>query len=119
MNAKTIKGFAINLLAVLTLAAGALAQSKPEPGAAKPDNTTQPQQVKTGKEYLGPTADSIRPYRTSGRDPFKKSVKPRTARGKQQQTRVLGFPSLEARRADFRQKVEHARSRDGAEPDPV
>ena len=75
--------------------------------------------MSTGKEYLGPTADSIRPYRSSGRDPFKKTIKPKTPRGKQVQARMLGFPTLDVRRAEFRQKVEQARARDGAEPDPV
>jgi hypothetical protein len=92
-------------------------QDKPEPSAAKSDDASQ--QSKGGKEYLGPTADSIRPYRTSGRDPFRKTVRAKTARGKQQQTRMLGFPTLDVRRAEFRQKVEQARARDGAEPDPV
>jgi hypothetical protein len=116
MKAKIIKGITSRILVVLTLAIMASAQDKPAP---KADAPPQPQQVSTGKEYLGPTADSIRPYRSSGRDPFKKTVKPKTPRGKQQQTRALGFPSLDVRRAEFRQKVEVARARDGAEPDPV
>jgi hypothetical protein len=91
------------------------AQDKP---AQKADAAPQPQQA-TGKEYLGPTADSIRPYRSSGRDPFKRTVKPKTPAGKLQQTRMLGYPTLDVRRAEFRQKVEQARARDGAEPDPV
>jgi len=32
---------------------------------------------------------------------------------------MLGFPTLDARRAEFRQKAEKARALDGAEPDPV
>jgi hypothetical protein len=116
MNAKMIKGITSQILVVLALTIIVSAQDKP---AQKADAPPQPQQVSTGKEYLGPTADSIRPYRSSGRDPFKKTVKPKTARGKQQQTRVLGFPTLDVRRAEFRQKVEVARARDGAEPDPV
>ena len=116
MNAKMIKAITSRILVVLALAIMVSAQDKP---AQKADAPPQPQQVSTGKEYLGPTADSIRPYRSSGRDPFKKPVKPKTARGKQQQTRLLGFPSLDVRRAEFRQKVEVARARDGAEPDPV
>lgn len=116
MKAKMIKGITSRILVVLALAIMASAQDKP---AQKADAPPQPQQVSTGKEYLGPTADSIRPYRSSGRDPFKKTVKPKSTHGKQQQTRVLGFPSLDVRRAEFRQKVEVARARDGAEPDPV
>ncbi len=119
MNAKTTKRITLQILFVLTLAVMVSAQDKPAPKQDKPDPPPQPQQVSNGKEYLGPTADSIRPYRSSGRDPFKRTIKPKTARGKQQQNRMLGFPSLDARRAEFRQKVEQARARDGAEPDPV
>jgi hypothetical protein len=116
MKAKTIKTMTLQILVVLTMAIMVSAQDKP---AQKADAAPQPQQVSTGKEYLGPTADSIRPYRSSGRDPFKRIVKPKTPRGKQQQSRMLGFPSLDMRRAEFRQKVEQARARDAAEPDPV
>ena len=117
MRTKTIS----NILLILTLAIGAAGQNKSEQAAAKSDAAPQPQQVKNGKEYLGPTADSIRPYRPSGRDPFKRNVKPKTARGKQQQQQavLLGFPLLDVRRAEFRQKFEQARARGGAEPDPV
>ena len=115
MKAKTIKRMTLQILFVLTMAVIVSAQDKP---AQKADAAPQPQQV-TGKEYLGPTADSIRPYRSSGRDPFKRTVKPKTPAGKLQQTRMLGYPTLDERRAEFRQKVEQARARDGAEPDPV
>jgi hypothetical protein len=102
------------------LVATAAAQNKPEQAAAKADAAPQPQpqQVKNGKEEIGPTADSIRPYRMSGRDPFKKIVKPKTARGKQQ-AHLVGFPTLDVRRTEFRQKIDQARARDAAEPDPV
>jgi hypothetical protein len=116
MKAKMIKGITSQILFVLTLSFVASAQDKP---GQKADAPAQPQQISTGKEYLGPTADSIRPYRSSGRDPFKRTVKPKTARGKQLQSRALGYPSLDTRRAEFRQKVEQARARDAAEPDPV
>lgn len=119
MKAKTIKRVTLNILLVLTMVVIVSAQDKPAEPAVKPNAPPQPQQVNTGKEYLGPTADSIRPYRSSGRDPFKRTIKPKTPRGKQQQIRLLGFPSLDVRRAEFRQKVDQARARDGAEPDPV
>jgi hypothetical protein len=115
MKAKMIMGITSQILLVLALSVAVPAQDK---SGEKADAPPQPQQVSTGKEYLGPTADSIRPYRSSGRDPFKRNVKPKTPRGKQQ-SRVLGYPSLDARRAEFRQKVAQARARDGAEPDPV
>lgn len=119
MQAKTSKRVTLQILVVLILAITVSAQDKPAQKADKADAAPQAQQVNNGKEYLGPTADSIRPYRSSGRDPFKRTVKPKTPRGKQQQARMLGFPSLDMRRAEFRQKVEQARGRDGAEPDPV
>jgi len=115
MKAKTIKRMTLQILLVLTMAVIVSAQDKP---AQKADAAPQSQQA-MGKEYLGPTADSIRPYRSSGRDPFKRTVKPKTPAGKLQQTRMLGYPTLDLRRAEFRQKVEQARARDGAEPDPV
>jgi hypothetical protein len=118
MNVKKIKGMTLSVLLLLTTAVIVSAQDKPG-SAAKPEAAPQPQQVSKSKEYLGPTADSIRPYRSSGRDPFKKTVKPKTPRGKQAQARMLGFPTLDVRRAEFRQKMEQARARDGAEPDPV
>ena len=118
MNVKKIKVMTLSVLLLLTMAVTVSAQDKPAP-VAKPEAAPQPQQVSTGKEYLGPTADSIRPYRSSGRDPFKKTIKPKTPRGKQVQARMLGFPTLDVRRAEFRQRVEQARARDGAEPDPV
>ena len=72
----------------------------------------------SSKETLGPNADTIRPYRPAGRDPFRKIIPPKP--GKPGKTpRVLGFPALDARRAEFRQKVEVARTRGMAEPDPV
>lgn len=119
MNRKTIKGIIVTVLLVTTAPFAATAQDKPEQAAAKSDSSSQPQQIKTGKELMGPTADSIRPYRSSGRDPFKKTVKPKGAKAKQQQTRMIGFPTLDVRRAEFRQKLDLARARDTAEPDPV
>jgi hypothetical protein len=118
MKAKTIKQIILGVLVIPAMAVLVAAQNKPEDATAKSESVSQPQQVRTGKVDLGPTADSIRPYRSSGRDPFKKTVKPKSARGKPQ-TRAVGFPSLDVRRAEFRQKADVARARGGAEPDPV
>ena len=118
MNVKKIKEMSLSVLLLLSMAVIVSAQDKPA-SVAKPEPQSKPQQLSNAKEYLGPTADSIRPYRASGRDPFKKTVKPKTPRGKQAQVRMLGFPTLDARRAEFRQKAEKARALDGAEPDPV
>jgi hypothetical protein len=118
MKTREMKQASLNVLLILTLAVLAAAQDKREQAAAKTDAAPQPQQVKSGKEYLGPTADSIRPYRMTGRDPFKKTIKPKGAHAKAQ-ARLLGFPTLDVRRAEFRQRVDQARARDGAEPDPV
>src|SRR5262252_2754051 len=120
MNAKTVKAIILQVMVVLAMSIAVLAEDKPAQKTDKADPPPQPQQVSNGKEYLGPTADSIRPYRASGRDPFKRTVKPRAAaKAKQMQNRALGYPSLDVRRAEFRQKVDQARSRDGSEPDPV
>lgn len=97
---------------ILTLGFTAGAQDKNDQPKA---DSSQPK----AKEDLGPSADSIRPYRPSGRDPFKKTVKPKGAKAKALAARMLGFPSLDMRRAEFRQKVDQARARDAAEPDPV
>ena len=118
MKSNMMKAILLNIALTvgLTVNITATAQNKTE--QAKAEAAPQPQQVKSGRQDLGPTADSIRPYRMSGRDPFKKTVKPKTAKGKQQ-AHLLGFPSLDVRRAEFRQKIDQARARDGAEPDPV
>jgi hypothetical protein len=93
----------------------ASAQEKPAQPQASDNNAP-----KNGKEYLGPTADSIRPYRPYNRDPFKKSIKPKSVKAKQaQQAMMLGFPTIEARRAEYRQMIDQARTRDLAEPEPV
>jgi hypothetical protein len=92
------------------------AQGKPAQSSSGDSSAQQ----KNGKEYLGPTADSIRPYRPYNRDPFKKSIKPKSAKLKQaQQAMLLGFPPVEMRRAEYRQKVDQARTRDLTEPEPV
>jgi len=70
------------------------------------------------KDTLGPSADSIRPYRPAGRDPFRKVIKPPPGKSAKP-PRALGFPTLDVRRAEFRQKVEVARTRGMNEPDPV
>jgi hypothetical protein len=113
-KARTYRGLLI-LCVLAVLVAQAHAQDKPAQQAS--DGGAQP---KNGKEYLGPTADSIRPYRPYNRDPFKKTLKPKSAKMKQaQQAMLLGFPPIEMRRAEYRQKVDQARTRDLTEPEPV
>jgi hypothetical protein len=120
MKAKTIIRLASNIVLLMITVVIAPAQDKTGKPVEKADTPAQAQQLKTGKEDLGPTADSIRPYRSSGRDPFKRTIKPKTPRAKQQQqAKLMGFPTLDVRRAEFRQKVDQARARDGAEPDAV
>ena len=128
MKAKTLS---VSVALILVIASTVTAQDKQavekaaqdkqavEKAVQEAEGSSQPQSVKTGKEYLGPTADSIRPYRPSNRDPFRKMVKPKQAKGGKALTRMLGFPGLEVRRAEFKQKVDQARSRDLSEPDPV
>lgn len=89
--------------------------------AAAQDNASKPQPgPQSAKEYLGPTADSIQPYRPYNRDPFKKAIKAKTPKAKNAEiAKLLGFPPIDVRRAEFRQKVDQSRMRDLAEPDPV
>ena len=108
---RAVAGF-VGLMFLSAMAVIAFAQDKPA--------ESKPQVQSGGKELLGPTADTIRPYRPYNRDPFKKALKPKSVKAKQAQMAVLlGFPLVEARRAEFRQKVDEARRRDMAEPDPV
>jgi hypothetical protein len=101
--------------------AGAGQQGASGQSAAGPQGGAQPQQgngsQQRGKEQLGPVAESIRPYRSAGRDPFRKTiVKPA---GKVKPPKAVGFPSLEARRALFQQKVAETRRKDEPEPSPL
>jgi hypothetical protein len=105
-------------LAFLVQVSSASAQDKSSKPEQQPQQPAGAQQTKSGKEFLGPTADSIRPYRAANRDPFKKTIKPKEGK-KSRVPRPLGFPPLDARRAEFRQKVDLARARDLVEPDPV
>src|ERR1041384_5102330 len=111
MKANSMKEILVTYLQVsaltLTLFVTASAQTKPEQAAVKTDPPPQPHQAQTAKEDVGPKAASSRPYRRSGRDQFKKTVKPRTAKGKQP-AHLLGLPSRDVRRAEFRQKVDAA-----------
>ncbi len=80
------------------------------------------QQNGSGKEYVGPTADSIRPYKPAGRDPFKRTPKPKaTSKGGSKVDRVvqIGFPSLEVRRAQYRQELDKARAESRPDPHPM
>jgi len=109
------------LVFILRLAvANVAAQDKPAQAQDKPAESKPQQPQSTGREYLGPTADSIRPYRPYNRDPFRKPIKPKTPKAKQAElAKLLGFPPIDARRVEFRQKVDQARMRDLAEPDPI
>src|SRR5215212_10915063 len=113
-TSRSVIGSALTAAFILAIAiANVAAQDKP--AESKPQPSPQ-----TGREYLGPTADSIRPYRPYNRDPFKKNLKPKTVKAREaQMARLLGFPAIDARRAEFRQKVDQARMRDLAEPDPI
>lgn len=94
-------------------------QSQPAPPPASP-STSQAQPAPGGKENLGPTADSIRPYRPYNRDPFKKAIKPKTPKDKAKQVAMqLGYPVIETRRAEFRQEVSKRRELGQPEPEPV
>jgi hypothetical protein len=86
------------------------------------DNASQPPVqagVRPGKEELGPVAESIKPYRATNRDPFRRTPRPKGPKAKNATPRNVGFPTLDARRAEFRQKVQQAVATDRPEPDPV
>jgi len=74
--------------------------------------------TETAKEALGPSSDSIHPYRPAGRDPFKMEIVVKTA-ARSKTPKAVGFPALDMRRAEFRQKVIAARRSGQAEPDAM
>jgi hypothetical protein len=122
---QTVAGspLAFGLFTLITLALLSLFSAEAF-GQAPP---TQPpanlQQGSTNKDYLGPSGDSIRPYRPAGRDPFKKVMPPKepkkTSTGTIKQPKPLGFPSLEERRAKYRTMVDDNIDRGITEPNPV
>jgi hypothetical protein len=119
MKARPLTTVAFALILAIAVVASAQEKAAVEKAVQEAEGTSQAQPVKTGNEYLGPTADSIRPYRPTNRDPFRKPVKPKQARSTKMAARQQGFPGLEVRRAEFKQRVDQARSRDLSEPDPV
>lgn len=115
----------IAALAIIgALAASGVAQQNQSQAPAQPSAqtqaTSQAQPAPGAKENLGPAADSIRPYRPYNRDPFKKPIKPKTAKDKAKQAALqLGYPMIEERRAIYRQQVAASRDKGLAEPEPV
>jgi len=71
------------------------------------------------RKELGPAADSIQPYKSAGRDPFRKLVVINKAASVGHVTRQIGFPTLDVRRTQFKQKLAQAHSAGAAEPDPL
>jgi hypothetical protein len=108
--------FALAAMLMLAVTIAASAQSDQNGSTNGANNGTNNAAT---KDTLGPSADSIRPYRPAGRDPFRKIVRPPAGSKSAKTSRVLGFPNLDTRRAEFRQKVEVARTRGMSEPDPV
>ena len=118
---RALKGRLLSVAAALAVACGLALNAMAQQGQpASPQSSSQAQPAPGGKENLGPTADSIRPYKPYNRDPFKKPIKPKTPKDKAKQIALqLGYPAIETRRAEFRQKVGEARERGLAEPEPV
>jgi hypothetical protein len=114
---------ATNLLRLLAIALVTIGLSTMEGRAQQSNEQKEAPSPKVG--VLGPAADSIRPYKPAGRDPFKKVIKPKpvkpgaTGGGRLPREVLLGFPTLEVRRAEYRQKVERARDVGVEEPNPV
>lgn len=101
-----MKALSINTSLAAALLASILAVSVVAQGVA--NNQKQP---------VGPSADTIRPYRPVGRDPFKKNIVKTT--GTKKEPKTLGFPPLEVRRVEFQQKVAQHRVTGLPEPDPL
>ncbi len=100
------------LLLLSLFAAKAFGQQQPQPA------------VQTNKkEYLGPASDTIKPYVPANKDPFKKLVKPPPPKGgvpgKPKEPRPVGFPTLEERRAKFKQLSDEYADKGRPEPSPV
>jgi hypothetical protein len=120
MKTHGIKRLSISLAILAGLAAGSYRvglawQSTAQAGQTKASSPSQPDAA-AGQKVLGPAADSIQPYKSAGRDPFRKAVvKVTTTRV----ARQVGFPPLDARRAQFRQKLSQAHTSGGPEPDPL
>jgi hypothetical protein len=93
-------------------------QPAQQPAQASAQSNAHPV-PESGKEALGPSSDSIRPYRPAGRDPFKIDVVVKTGARSKGTPKVVGFPAIDVRRAEFRQKVVNARRSGQAEPDPL
>jgi hypothetical protein len=85
--------------------------------AAQPPSNAHPA-ADTAKENLGPSSDTIHPYRPAGRDPFKMDIVVKAA-AKSKTPKTVGFPALDVRRAEFRQKVIEARRSGQVEPEPL
>ncbi|MCI0490018.1 MAG: hypothetical protein L0229_25785 [Blastocatellia bacterium] len=107
------------ILSVISVMSAAAQSAEQEPSAQPQTNPGNSRQGRSGREEVGPSADSIRPYRPSGRDPFKKAVKQPKKVEKKEGPRLIPPPPLETRRAEFRQKVEMARARDLPDPNPL
>ncbi|HSF22605.1 MAG TPA: hypothetical protein VLE20_00125 [Blastocatellia bacterium] len=119
MKARTLLAVSFALILAAAVTGSGQDKAAVEKAVQQAEGTSQAQPVKSGNEYLGPTADSIRPYRPTNRDPFKKTVKPKQAKNTRTAARLQGLPGLDVRRVEFKQKVDQARARDLSEPDPV
>jgi hypothetical protein len=120
LRKRQLLGVVIASIIICALTISAVAQQGQTAAPATPASSSQAQPPPGGKENLGPTADSIRPYRPYNRDPFKKPIKPKTPKDKAKQVALqLGYPAIEVRRTEFRQKVGEARDRGLSEPEPV
>jgi hypothetical protein len=104
-------------LAILFALSIAFTQGLARPNEPDKQPSNQP---RPSNEYVGPAADTIRPYKPAGRDPFKRAVKPKPGSAKANKApRLIGFPALDVRRTEFRQKADMAQARNLPEPDPV
>jgi hypothetical protein len=113
----------VGLAAVAALSTGpnSLARAGQTPSGQTPSSPSQAKsadQPPDVKGVLGPNADSIQPYKSAGRDPFRRVIV-KAGSGARAAPRQLGFPSLDTRRAQFRQKLVQAHTSGAAEPNPL
>src|SRR5262249_61685991 len=70
-----------------------------QPGQQPPQSNAHPAQ-NTSREALGPSSDSIHPYRPAGRDPFEMETAVKTAARGATTPRGVECPGMELARAE-------------------
>lgn len=95
----------------------ALARPDSGPGDQGKPAAAEPVKEPAKKESVGPSADTIHPYRPAGKDPFKMTIVKPPSKVKEQ--KPVGFPPFEMRRAEYRQLLARRHAADMPEPSPL